>query len=80
MCYILCMCVCVCVGVWACQIRQLRLTIPTSSALCVVCVRRFPGGSQGGQGWPPLVTRNKKKIGAVFAILADFAIFSNFLN
>jgi hypothetical protein len=41
------------VCVWARQIRQLRLTIPTSFALCVVCVGRFPGGVPGGPGLAP---------------------------
>jgi hypothetical protein len=39
----------VCVCVWVCQIRQLRLTIPSPRALpCVPGT--FLGGSQGGGG------------------------------
>jgi hypothetical protein len=34
---------------------------PSSSALCVVCVGRFLGGSQGGQVWPPLVTHSVRQ-------------------
>jgi hypothetical protein len=34
---------------------------PSSSALCVVCVGRFPRGVPGGAGMPPLVTRNAPK-------------------
>jgi hypothetical protein len=50
------------VCVWACQIRQLRLTIPRSSCQCVVCIGCFPrgvrgGGGGGGVGMPPLVGR-----------------------
>jgi hypothetical protein len=49
MCYILCMCV------WAHQIRQLRLTIPHSSAQFVSCVLGafLGGGGGGGVGMPP---------------------------
>jgi hypothetical protein len=74
----------VCVG-------ALDLTIasddPSSSALCVMCVRRFPKGVLGGgQVCPPLVTHSvrgnapKKKIGRFLLFLADFAIFSGLLN
>jgi hypothetical protein len=38
---------------WACQIRQLRLTIPRSSDFGVVCIERFPTGVPGGAGMPP---------------------------
>jgi hypothetical protein len=48
MCYIVCMCVCV----WVRQIRQLRLTIPSPSAL-LCALGAFLGGSQGGAGMPP---------------------------
>jgi hypothetical protein len=51
---------------------------PSSSALCVVCVGRFLGGSQGGPGMPPLVTRNV--CAPNFFFWAVFAIFSGFLN
>jgi hypothetical protein len=82
MCYILCMCV------WARQIRQLRLTIPTFFTLCVVCIRRFPGGSQGGPRLPPPGYASRRGSGqhheffffVVFAILADFVVFGGFLN
>jgi hypothetical protein len=64
MCYILCMCVCGCV----------RLTTvsddPSSSALCVVCVERFPRGVPEGGRYPP----------PGFFFWAVFAIFSGFLN
>ena len=36
------------VCVWARQIRQLHLTIPTSFSLCVVCIGKFPEGDPGG--------------------------------
>jgi hypothetical protein len=41
-----------CVCVWARQIRQLRLTIPSPRALSCVS-GAFLGGSQGGAGMPP---------------------------
>jgi hypothetical protein len=44
--------------VWAHQIRQLHLTIPTSFALCVVCVGCFLRGVPGGARYAPLVTHN----------------------
>jgi hypothetical protein len=71
------------VCVWARQIRQLRLTIPTSFTLCVVCIGNLPGGVPGGPGMPPLVTHIIRLWAApwvVFAILAYFSIFSGFLN
>jgi hypothetical protein len=69
-CYILCMCV------WARQIQKPCLMIPTSLSLCVMCVRRFLGGSQGGQVWPPLVTTMPQ----FFFWGESFAIFSGFLK
>jgi hypothetical protein len=77
---------CVCVGV------SNSTTVsddPSSSALCVVCTERFPRGVPGGVGMPPpLVTHNvwhqgnapKLFFGRFFLFLADFAIFSDFLN
>jgi hypothetical protein len=65
------------------------MMIPTSFSLCVVCTERFPRGVPGGPGPPPppppgYVQRSGKRpklfFWAVFAILADFAIFSSFLN
>jgi hypothetical protein len=45
------------VCVWAHHIQQLHLMIPCNSSLCVMCIERFLGGSQGvGKVWPPLVT------------------------
>ena len=41
-----------CVCVWVCQIRQLRLTIPSPRALSCA-PSAFLGGSQGGEGMPP---------------------------
>jgi hypothetical protein len=46
-----------CVCVWVRQIRQLRLTIPSPRAL-PCAPGAFLGGSQGGAGMPPLVTRS----------------------
>jgi hypothetical protein len=49
-----------CVCVWVCQIRQLRLTIPSPRALSCAS-GTFLGGSQGGGGgggMPPLVMHN----------------------
>jgi hypothetical protein len=72
MCYILCRCVCV----WACHIRQLRLTIPRSSESCVMCARHFPRGVPGGPGMAPPGYVQRPK----FFFLAFFSIFSGFLN
>jgi hypothetical protein len=44
---------CVCVGASGSTTAS---DDPSSSALCVVCVGHFLGGSQGGPGMPPLVT------------------------
>jgi hypothetical protein len=41
---------CVCVGA---SDSTTACDDPSSSALCVVCVGRFLGGSQGGPGMPP---------------------------
>jgi hypothetical protein len=46
---------CVCVGA---SDSTTASDDPSSSALCVVCIGRFLGGSQGGAGMPPLVTRS----------------------
>jgi hypothetical protein len=46
---------CVCVGA---SDSTTASDDPSSSALCVVCVGRFPRGVPGGAGMPPLVTRN----------------------
>jgi hypothetical protein len=76
------------VCVWVHQIRQLHLTIP----LFMSCVSGASyGGPRGGMGGggvcPPLVTHNVQIwdnapicFFGVFAILADFSIFSGFLN
>jgi hypothetical protein len=57
---------------------------PSSSSLCVVCTGRFLGGSQGGQVCPPWLrsVRGSPEIffGRFLLFLADFAIFSGFLN
>jgi hypothetical protein len=56
---------------------------PSSSALCVVCIGRFPRGVPGGAGMPPLVyavAAPQIFLGAVFAIFSDFSIFSGLLN
>jgi hypothetical protein len=77
------------VCVWAHQIRQLRLTIPCSSALFVSCA---PGTFLGGGRYAPPSYTQRSTAGvspgqhpkivfwAVFAILTDFAIFSDLLN
>jgi hypothetical protein len=44
---------CVCVGM---SDMTTASDNPSSSALCVVCVGRFPRGVPGGQVCPPLVT------------------------
>jgi hypothetical protein len=49
---------CVCVGVSGSTTAS---DDPSSSALCVVCAGLFLGGSQGGPGMPPLVTRQRPK-------------------
>jgi hypothetical protein len=59
---------------------------PSSSSLCVVCVRRFLGGSQGGPGMPPLGYTQRSTPGGrsgqcpKICFWAVFAIFSSFLN
>jgi hypothetical protein len=53
---------------------------PSSSALCVVCVGRFLGGSQGGPGMAPLVTHNVRGNALKIFFGQFFAIFSGFLN
>jgi hypothetical protein len=59
---------------------------PSSSALCVVCIRRFPRGVPGGACMPPLVTRSvrgsapKFFFGWFFLFLAEFSIFSSLLK
>jgi hypothetical protein len=63
-----------CVCVWARQIRQLRLTIP--SVELSMCIGRFPRGVPGGAGMPPLVTCSALEI----FFWAVFAIFSRFVN
>jgi hypothetical protein len=80
---------CVCVGA---SDMTTASDDPSSSALCVVCVRHFPRGVQGGAGMPPLVTRSvwqravargsasKFFLGGFLLFLADFAIFSGFVN
>jgi hypothetical protein len=73
MCYIRCMCVCV---------GALDLTTasddPSSSALCVVCVGSFLGGSQGGGKYgPPGYAQHSGQHPKIF-VLAVFAIFSGF--
>jgi hypothetical protein len=66
-----------CVCVWVRQIRQLRLTIPSPRAL--PCASgAFLGGSQGGAGMPPLVTRSVRGNAPKFFFWAVFAIFSGF--
>jgi hypothetical protein len=67
------------VCVWARQIRQLRLTIPRSSALCVVCTGRFPrgvpgGGGGGGQVCPPWL-RNVSERSAPKFVFGQFLLF-----
>jgi hypothetical protein len=47
-CYILCMCVCV-----GASSSTIASDNPSSSALYVVCVERFLGGSQGGSSMAP---------------------------
>jgi hypothetical protein len=71
-----------CVCVWVRQIRQLCLTIPSPRALSCA-PGAFLGGSQGGAGMPPLVTRSVRGSAPIFfffgwflLFLVDFAIFS----
>jgi hypothetical protein len=66
------------VCVWARQIRQLRLTIPTTRAL-LCAPGAFLGGSQGGVGMPPLVMCSVRGSPQIF-FWAVFAIFSGFVN
>jgi hypothetical protein len=82
------------VCVWARQIRQLHLMIPTSFVLCVVCVEVLSWGEQVcppwlctmfGSGRYPEAdgvrgSAPKFVFWAFFAILVDFSIFSGFLN
>jgi hypothetical protein len=76
---------CVCVGA---SDMTTASDDPSSSALCVMCARHFPRGVPGGEGMPPLVTRSVRGstpkfffLGALFLLfLADFAIFSGFVN
>jgi hypothetical protein len=49
---------CVCVGA---SDMTTASDDPSSSALCVVCVGRFPRGVPGGAGMPPLVTRSVRQ-------------------
>jgi hypothetical protein len=81
MCYILFMCVCGRVRFDNCMSERSQL--PSLFVSCALGA--FLGGSQGGQVAPPSYVQRscstpKKKFGQVFAILADFAIFSGFLN
>jgi hypothetical protein len=57
--------------VWARQIRQLHMTIPRSSFMCVVCARQ--GGPRGA------VTCSTPNL-FFLAVFADFAIFSSLLK
>jgi hypothetical protein len=67
--------------VWARQIRQLRLTIPRSSALFVSCVSgAFLGGSQGGQVCPPPGYAQRSGQCPEIFFWAVFAIFSGLLK
>jgi hypothetical protein len=73
-----------CVCVWVRQIRQLRLMIPSPRALSCV-LGAFLGGSQGGGGgrYAPPCLRAMPRIfffGWCFLFVADFAIFSGFVN
>jgi hypothetical protein len=68
-----------CVCVWVRQIRQLCLTIPSPRALSCVS-GAFLGGSQGGAGMPPLVTRSVRGSAPKFFFWVVFAIFSGFVN
>jgi hypothetical protein len=65
-----------CVCVWVRHIRQLRLMIPSPRSL-PCAPGAFLGGSHGGAGMPPLVTRSAPKffLGAVFAIFSGFCYF-----
>jgi hypothetical protein len=73
------------VCVWARQIRQLRLMIPPPRALSCAS-GAFLGGSQGGAGIPPpgYAQRSGQRpeffFGQFLLFLADFAIFSGFVN
>jgi hypothetical protein len=72
---------CVCVGA---SDMTTASDDPSSSALCVVCVGRFPRGVPGGVGMPPLVTLTFAMGGSpgqrpeIFFFWAVFAIFSRF--
>jgi hypothetical protein len=66
---------CVCVGTSGSTTAS---DDPSSSALCVVCIGRFLGGSQGGPGMPPLVTRSVRGQCPKIFFWAVFSIFSRF--
>jgi hypothetical protein len=72
--------------VWVRKIRQLHLMIPLVVLFVSCALDYILGGSQGGQVCPPLVTRSvrgsapKFVLGGFLLFLADFAIFSGFLN
>jgi hypothetical protein len=76
---------CVCVGT---SDSTTASDDPSSSALCVMCTGRFPRGVPGGgQVCPPwlraafgAVPGAENFFWAVFLFLADFAIFSGFVN
>jgi hypothetical protein len=91
MCWV-CVILFACVCVWARQIRQLCLTIPSPRALSCAS-GAFLRGSQGGSGMPPsLVTCSVRQwvvaqgsapnffLGGFLLFLADFAIFRGFVN
>jgi hypothetical protein len=66
------------VCVWVCQIRQLRLTIPSPRALSCA-LGTFLGGSQWGVGMPPpgyAQRSGQPPVCPFLLFLADFAIFS----
>jgi hypothetical protein len=73
------------VCVWVRQVQQLHLTIPLVVLFVSCALRRFPRGVPGGAGMPPLVTRSVRApqkffFGQFLLFLADFSIFSGFLN
>jgi hypothetical protein len=73
------------VCVWVCQIRQLHLTIPPTSALSCAS-GAFLGGSQGGAGMPPpgyvqcSATSGSPGQCPELFFWAVFAIFRGFVN
>ena len=85
--YILCMCVCV-----GALDSTTMSDDPSSSGLGVVCVGCFPRGVPGGACMPPLGYTQRLSMGGILGqrleifflrfllFLADFAIFSSFLN